>query len=82
MSHPLILTCAIPGAETTRTQQPALPITPREQADAARDAVRAGASVIHLHVREDDGSPSQRVERFRESIQDLATRSQVLRNAR
>lgn len=65
---PLILTCAITGAETTREKQPNLPITPKEQAAAARDAVNAGCSIIHLHVREDDGAPSQRVERFEESI--------------
>src|SRR4029077_2322506 len=35
---------------------------------AAADAVKAGASIIHLHVREDDGKPSQRPERFKESI--------------
>ena len=69
MSHPLIITCAITGAETTREQQPNLPMTPSEQAKAAAEAVQAGASVIHLHVREDDGKPSQRPERFKESIE-------------
>lgn len=68
MSSPLIITCALTGAETTCERQPALPITPAQQAIAAQEAVRAGASVIHLHVREDDGRPSQRVERFQESI--------------
>lgn len=71
MFAPLIITCAITGAEVTKTQQPNLPVMPREQAKAAREAVRAGASVIHLHVREDDGSPSQRVERFEESIHEI-----------
>ncbi len=68
MNHPVIITCAITGAETTREKQPHLPITPLEQAVAAEEAVRAGASIIHLHVREDDGKPSQRLERFEESI--------------
>lgn len=68
MDAPLIITCAITGAETQKANQPALPITPKEQAESAREAVEAGASVIHLHVREDDGSPSQRPERFAESI--------------
>ncbi len=66
--HPVIITCAITGAETTRERQPNLPITPQEQALAARDAVAAGASIIHLHVREEDGKPSQRPERFKEAI--------------
>ena len=68
-NDPVILTCAITGAETTKEKQPALPVTPREQAAAAAEAVKAGASIIHLHVREDDGKPSQRVERFQESIE-------------
>ena len=68
MNH-LIITCAITGAETTRERQPNLPITPEEQATAAKEAVDAGASIIHLHVREDDGTPTQRVERFKESIE-------------
>ncbi len=66
--NPLIITCAITGAETTREKQPHLPITPSEQARAAAEAVRAGASIIHLHVREEDGKPSQRRERFAEAI--------------
>jgi 3-keto-5-aminohexanoate cleavage enzyme len=64
----LIITCAITGAETTRAQNPALPVTPDEQAEAAYQCWKSGASIIHLHVREDDGRPSQRVERFEESI--------------
>ncbi|OFZ78612.1 MAG: 3-keto-5-aminohexanoate cleavage protein [Bdellovibrionales bacterium RIFOXYD1_FULL_53_11] len=72
--EPLIITCAITGAETSKDKQPNLPITPAEQALAAEEAVKAGASVIHLHVREDDGKPSQRVERFKESIDAIRAR--------
>jgi 3-keto-5-aminohexanoate cleavage enzyme len=68
---PVIITCAITGAETTRERQPNLPITPEEQGHAAAEAVRAGAAVIHLHVREDDGKPSQRPERFAEAIAEI-----------
>lgn len=75
MNQPVIITCAITGAETSREKQPNLPITPAEQAAAAEAAVKAGASIIHLHVREDDGRPSQRLERFEEAI--LAIRKKV-----
>lgn len=75
MLSPLIITCAITGAETTKDQQPYLPITPEEQAQAAADCVNAGASIIHLHVRENDGTPSQRVERFSESITAIRKRA-------
>lgn len=72
--NPVIITCAITGAETIRDRQPALPITPEEQAIAAQEAVQAGASIIHLHVREPDGKPSQSVDRFRASIDAIRKR--------
>lgn len=65
MTDKLIITCAITGAETTKQHNPNLPVTPEEQAEAARACVEAGASIIHLHVRDDAGKPSQDVERFR-----------------
>ena len=67
--EPLVLTAAITGAETTREAQPNLPITPEEQAAEAKACYEAGAKVIHLHVREEDGTPSQRLDRFKESIE-------------
>lgn len=67
--QPLILTAAITGAETTKEAQPNLPVTPAEQIKDAKACFEAGARVLHLHVREDDGTPSQRLERFREVIE-------------
>jgi len=64
----LILTAAIVGAEITRAQTPHLPITAREIADEAARCRDAGAAVIHLHVRNDDGTPTQSRERFAEAI--------------
>jgi 3-keto-5-aminohexanoate cleavage enzyme len=64
----LIITCAITGAETRKEQCPALPVTPEEQARAAYECWQAGASVIHLHVRDDAGNPTQSVERFEDVI--------------
>jgi 3-keto-5-aminohexanoate cleavage enzyme len=64
----LVLTAAIVGAEITRAQTPHLPITAREIADEAARCREAGASVIHLHVRNDDGTPTQSRERFGEAI--------------
>ena len=66
--NPLIITTALTGAETAKEVQPNLPITPAEQAETAQKCFEAGSRVLHLHVREDDGSPSQRLERFEESI--------------
>jgi 3-keto-5-aminohexanoate cleavage enzyme len=64
----VILSAAIVGAEITREQTPYLPITPEEIAAEAKRCVAAGAAVIHLHVRNPDGSPTQDTERFREAI--------------
>lgn len=67
--QPLIITTAITGAETTSEQQPNLPITPEQQANDAKACFDAGSRVLHLHVREDDGTPSQRLQRFKEVIE-------------
>lgn len=64
----LVLTAAIVGAEITRAQTPHLPITAREIADEAARCREAGAAVIHLHVRNADGTPTQSTERFAEAI--------------
>lgn len=61
----LIITCAITGAELTKEKCPILPVTADEQAKAAKDCVAAGASVIHLHVRDDKGQPSQELAHFK-----------------
>ena len=62
---PLIITVAGIGAELTREQQPRLPITVDEIASDAASCEEAGASVYHLHVRDDDGQPTMDVDRFR-----------------
>lgn len=67
--QPLIITAAITGAETTKEMNPNLPVTPAEQAAAAAGCVAAGASVIHLHVRDRAGLPSQALSDFRASIE-------------
>ena len=64
----VILTAAIVGAEITRAQTPYLPITAQEIADEAARCREAGVSVIHLHVRNPDGSPTQSTERYAEAI--------------
>lgn len=64
----LVVTCAVTGAETTRTQNPNLPITPAEIAQSAAEAREAGAAILHLHVRNEAGEPTQDIAAFREAI--------------
>ena len=65
----LIITAAICGAEVTKEQNPAVPYTVEEIVREAKSAVDAGAAIVHLHVREDDGTPTQSKERFKECIE-------------
>src|SRR3954468_5266296 len=65
----LILTAAITGAELDKAKCPILPITPQEQAQAARECVEAGTSVIHLHGRDDAGGPSRELALFRRWVE-------------
>ena len=74
----MVITCAISGAETTREQNPNLPITPAEIARAAAEAAAAGAAIIHLHVRESDGKPTQSLKVFKEAIALIRQRTDVV----
>ena len=65
----LIITACICGAEVTKEHNPAVPYTVEEIANEAYGAYKVGASIIHLHVRYDDGTPTQDVERFRECFE-------------
>ncbi|MFX0004033.1 MAG: 3-keto-5-aminohexanoate cleavage protein [Candidatus Hodarchaeota archaeon] len=67
----LIITGAICGAEVFKEQNPNVPYTVEEIAQEAYSAYKAGASIIHLHVREDDGTPTQDKERFRKCINEI-----------
>ncbi|TFG03685.1 MAG: 3-keto-5-aminohexanoate cleavage protein [Promethearchaeota archaeon] len=70
----LIITAAICGAEVTKDQNPAIPYTIKEIGIEAEKAFLAGASIIHLHVREDDGTPTQDRQRFAACIKEIKNR--------
>ena len=60
--------CAPNGARRTRDDHPALPIGPTELADCAESILDAGASMIHVHVRDDTGGHSLDADRYRNAI--------------
>lgn len=69
MTRPTILTCAVTGNITTREHHPGLPVTPREIAEAAVAAGKAGAAVAHLHARDPEtGRGSMEARYFREIV--------------
>ena len=65
LEDPVVITCSISGAIANRDQCPAIPYTPEEYAAEARRAVDEGATMIHIHARRPDGTPSYEVEDFR-----------------
>ena len=62
---PVIITNSISGTVANRDQCPAIPYTPEEYGAEARRAVDEGASMIHIHARTPDGTPSYEIEDFR-----------------
>ncbi len=74
----LIITAALTGAEVTREQQPNLPITPEEIAEAAYEAYKAGAAMVHVHARENDGTPTQSKEVYGEIKDRTAKKCNVI----
>ncbi|MDS9948692.1 MAG: 3-keto-5-aminohexanoate cleavage protein [Planktomarina sp.] len=62
--NPCILCCAITGSVPKKSDNPAVPISIAEQVESSHAAVEAGASIIHAHVRNPDGSASSDPEKF------------------
>jgi 3-keto-5-aminohexanoate cleavage enzyme len=74
----LIITAAVVGAEVMKNQQPALPITPEEIANDVYDCWRSGASIVHLHVRDKDGNPTQDENIFKETVRLIRERTNII----
>jgi uncharacterized protein (DUF849 family) len=70
----LILSAALTGAATNRSHCPHIPYTPQELGEEAKRAVDAGASIVHIHAREDNGMPSWRTEVFEEITKEVRER--------
>jgi 3-keto-5-aminohexanoate cleavage enzyme len=68
MDEKVIITAALTGVAANRKQCPYLPYTPEEISEEARRAYDAGATVVHIHARENDGSPTQRLEVYNEIL--------------
>lgn len=68
LSNRVILTVAPTGSSTPAAKCPGLPVTPAEIAAETYECWKAGASVVHLHVRDDQGNASMEYEKFRESV--------------
>jgi uncharacterized protein (DUF849 family) len=61
---PCIICVAITGSLPTKENNPAVPITIAEQVESTQEAFEAGASIVHAHVRDDEGKPTSDPDRF------------------
>ncbi|MCP4010178.1 MAG: 3-keto-5-aminohexanoate cleavage protein [Proteobacteria bacterium] len=69
-SRELFITCAVTGSGSTQDRSPHVPRSPEQIANAAIDAARAGAAIVHCHVRDpESGAPSRRIDLYREVTQ-------------
>jgi 3-keto-5-aminohexanoate cleavage enzyme len=76
----VIISCALTGAVTTKKHCPAIPYTPVEIADEAKRAYDAGAAIVHIHARNDDGSPTWSTATFQKIMDEIKARCPVLIN--
>lgn len=80
MTDKCIITVAVTGLAANRNQCPAIPYTPDEIAEEAYRSWQAGASVVHIHAREDDGTPTQRVEVYQAIKEKIQTKCDIIIN--
>ena len=70
MNRDVIITCALTGAGDTVGKHPDIPVTPKQIAEAGIDAAKAGAAIVHVHVRDPDtGAISHDTALFREVVE-------------
>lgn len=75
---PVIITCALTGAELTREHAPSLPIRPEEIVRAAVEARKAGAAMVHVHVRDEEGKPTCREDIFKKVVKKIREKSDLI----
>jgi uncharacterized protein (DUF849 family) len=68
MNNKVFVSCAVTGSGDTAKKHPDLPITPKQIAMASIEAAKAGAAIVHIHVRESDGKPSRRLDLYKEVV--------------
>lgn len=76
----IVVSAALTGVLARREQCPYIPYTPKEIGEEAKRAADAGAAIVHIHARADDGGPDFSVERYREILAEVRSRSEVIIN--
>jgi uncharacterized protein (DUF849 family) len=80
MSDKVVITCALTGVLARREQCPWVPYTPAEIAEEARRAFEAGAAVVHIHARTDDGAPTYEPHVYAAIRREIESRCPVILN--
>jgi len=80
MSDKVIVTCALTGAQQGKEANPNLPEQPEEIVEQALDAARAGAAIVHIHARDRRGKATADVGVFREIVEGIRAKSDVVLN--
>jgi 3-keto-5-aminohexanoate cleavage enzyme len=75
-----VITCALTGVLANRKQCAAIPYTPAEIADEAKRAYDAGAAVVHIHARNDDGTPTYSPATFAAIKREIQARCPIILN--
>jgi 3-keto-5-aminohexanoate cleavage enzyme len=75
-----VVTCALSGVLANRRQCPGIPYTPVEIAEEAKRAYDAGAAAVHIHARNDDGSPTFSPRVFAKIKEEVRSRCPVILN--
>src|SRR5579883_3345622 len=75
-----VVTCALSGVLAKREQCPYIPYTPAEIGEEARRAYEAGAAVVHIHARNDDGSPTFAPATFAKIKEEVRKRCPIILN--
>lgn len=70
----VVITAALTGVLATRDQCPYIPYTPEEIAEEGRRAVEAGAAILHIHARQDNGAPAYDIETYRRIYDEVRKR--------
>lgn len=78
MAQKMVITAAICGAETTREHNPNLPITPEELAEDAYNCYKAGAAIVHLHVRDENGNATMNTDIFSKTMKLIKDKCDVI----
>ena len=75
-----IITASLTGAVTPKSANPDIPLTPKEIAEDAVRVWKEGAAIVHLHMRDDEGSGCMDLTKFRETVQRIRDNTDLVIN--